>query len=605
MLRKFIMRIYLKEQIVLIALCLFPILLNAQSGQKELRKDVLKQVETKDESTTKKKTNAKTTQTSNTKTASSPQATQPAANKKTTIVYLEHTDFINVDENLMPGVQVLSGNVCFRHDNALMYCDSAYFYQNENSIDAYGNVQIIQADTIFVYGDVLYYNGDTKLARLRHNVRMENRSAVLTTDSLNYDRVQNLAYYYTGGQIKDELNTLTSIWGQYSPSTDQALFRNKVRLINPNFTMDSDTLKYNTKTNIANIVGPTHIIYQNETDIYSTRGWYNTSDERSMLLDRSLVVHKDGKTLTGDTIFYDKQQSFGEGFSRVELTDSIQKSTLNGNYVYYNEATEYGQATDSALLVDWSSEDKMHLHADTLKVFKDSIFNVSIGYYNVRVFRSDMQAVGDSLVYSTRDSVIYMFGEPVLWAEENQLSGETIRAITKNQKVDQVYVTLSAMASQFVENDYYNQLSGKEIIAYVDSGALRKVFVNGNAETIYFPVDDADGIYVGMNKTQSSYVTMFLKNKKVDKILLTTVSNGNMYPLSQVSGSDLYLRNFFWLEEQRPKNEKDVFTRYEKAERIKPGAVSKSAGGSNSPKGKSDKEKPQGMRAKATNDSSK
>ncbi|MDR1584622.1 MAG: hypothetical protein LBS07_00400 [Prevotellaceae bacterium] len=535
-------------------------LLNAQTGQGSLRNDVLKEVAPQKEL--------------------KPAKTPPKnPEKKTTFVYMEHTDFISVDEALMPGVQLFNGNVCFRHDNALMYCDSAYFYQNENSFDAFGNVRIIQADTIFVYGDVLYYNGNAKLARLRHNVRMENKRAVLTTDSLNYDRVLNLAYYYTGGKIKDELNTLTSVWGQYSPDTERALFRRDVHLVNPNFTMDADTLKYNTKTNIADIVGSTHILYQDETDIYSERGWYNTSNERSMLLDRSLIVHRDGKTLTGDTIFYDKQASVGEAFSRVELTDSVQKTTLTGNYLYYNELNEFGLATDSALLVDWSGEDHMHLHADSLRVFKDSVFNVSVGHYNVRVFRSDMQAICDSLVYSTRDSVINLFGEPVLWAESSQLSGEMVKAHTKNQKVEQVVINNSAIASQRADIDYFNQLSGKEIIAYVDSGALRRIFVNGNAETIYFPVDEADGLFVGMNKTQSSYVTMFLKNKKVEKILLTTVSNGNMYPLSQASGAGLYLRNFFWLEEQRPKDEKDVFTKFAKTERRKPDAASPQRGG--------------------------
>ena len=232
----------------------------------------------------------------------------PLNNKKATLVFLENSETLSFDKLKNPDVQILKGNVRFRHDAALLYCDSAYFYEKANSLDAFGHVRIVQGDTLFIYGDLLYYDGNIKLARLRHNVRMVNRKTTLTTDSLNYDRLGNLAYYYTGGKIKDDVNTLTSIWGEYSPATNDALFKTTVHLVNKNFILDADTLRYNTKTNVANLIGPTHILYNNETNIYSNKGWYNTATDRSMLLNRSIVKHKDGKTMIGDTIFYDKKK---------------------------------------------------------------------------------------------------------------------------------------------------------------------------------------------------------------------------------------------------------------------------------------------------------
>ena len=562
---------------IIIVICLFPALLNAQEvRQKQLRDDVLKQKTATEQIQTdaEKKLSAPLQQKENT-------STPPSSNKNTTIVYMDHADFIMVDEKLRPGIQLLNGNVKFRHDNALMYCDSAYFHQEKNSMDAFGNVRIIQADTIFVYGDVLYYDGNTKLARLRHNVRMENKSAVLTTDSLNYDRMSNLAYYYTGGQIKDDVNTLTSIWGQYSPDTERALFRKNVHLVNPNFTMDADTLKYNTQTKIADIVGPTHIIYQDDTEIFSERGWYDTTSERSLLLDRSLVVHQNGKTLIGDTIFYDKQQSFGEAFKHVALTDSAKKTTLNGNYVYYNELTEFGLANDSALLVEWSGVDTLYVHADTLQMLKDSIFDMVKGYYNVRIFRNDLQGICDSLVYTARDSTINMYRDPVSWAEDSQLSGDFIKIYIKDQQVDRVSIQQSAIASQQVADTYFNQLSGKEIIAYVDSGALYKIYVDGNAETVFFPFDDSDSLFVAMNKIQSSFVRIHIKDQKLDRMSNFPAAKGNTYPLSQLTDEDLYLRNFFWAEEQRPIDKDDVFRVTPKVERRNSGAPSASASNEN------------------------
>ncbi|MDR3653588.1 MAG: OstA-like protein [Paludibacter sp.] len=496
----------------------------------------------------------------------------PLANKKATLVYLENSETLTFNKQFSPDIQVLKGNVRFRHDNALLYCDSAYFFEKANSLNAFGHVRIVQGDTLFVYGDKLYYDGNTKLARLRHNVRLENRKTTLVTDSLNYDRVANLSYYYTGGKITDSLNQLTSIWGQYSPATNDAIFKTKVHLKNKKFILDSDTLKYNTRTKIANIVGPTHILYNGETDIYSKRGWYNTETERSMLLDRSLVKQKDGKSLVADTIFYDKNAKYGEGFTWVILNDSVQKSTLYGDYCYYNELTKKGMATDSAMLVDWSGKDSMFVHADTLFTSKDSIYNVARGFYHVRFYRNDVQGICDSLLYSSRDSVLNMYGEPVLWADNNQLSGDFIQAFTKNKKVEKIHIQHLAVAIQHVDSIYYNQLSGKEIIAYVDSGQLKRVNVNGNAETIYYPMDDKDSTLIGLNKTQSSYVFMYLKNKKVQRVVLTSASTGVMYPLTQLKGNDFYLKTFFWVEDQRPKNENDVFTIYPKIKRPKPGS---------------------------------
>jgi lipopolysaccharide export system protein LptA len=498
----------------------------------------------------------------------------PLNNKKKTVVYLENTESLSFDESVNPDLQILKGNVRFRHDDALLYCDSAYFYQKANSLDAFSNVRIVQGDTLFVYGDFLYYDGNSKLARLRQNVRMENRKTTLTTDSLNYDRNNNLAYYYTGGKIVDPENTLTSLWGQYSPNTNDAVFKTNVHMVNKDFVMDADTLMYNTKTNISNIVGATHILYQDETNVFSTRGWYDTSSDQMMLLNRSQIIHKDGKTLTGDTIFYDKTTKFGESFVNVILNDSVQKSTLMGDYVFYNELTEKGLATDSAMLVDWSTKDTLWVHADTLRTFKDSIYDVARAYYNVRIFRNDVQGICDSLVYLGRDSLMNMYGEPVLWAEKNQLSGDFIQIFSKNEELDQIHILSNAMAVQKEDSLYFNQLSGKDIIAHMDSGELRRVNVNGNAETIYYPRDEADSTLIGINKTESSYVVMYLKNKTVERMVMTSQTNGIMYPLDQLSGGDLYLKNYIWLEELRPKDMTDLMTRHLKKERVKIGTSS-------------------------------
>ncbi len=487
----------------------------------------------------------------------------PYDQKDAKIIYLENADLVTFDQIVRPGVQILNGNVRFRHDDAVMTCDSAYLYQDSNSIDAFSNVEIVQGDTLFVYGNKLYYSGNTKLVRLRGNARLVNKETVLTTDSLNYDRNTELAYYFTGGKIVDPENTLTSTWGQYSTSTEDALFKNEVVLVNENFTMNTDTLKYNTQTYIADLVGDTHIVYEDETNIYTDNGWYNTQTERSMLLDRSYLINKEGKSITGDTIFYDKIDKFGEVFGKAILKDTINQSTLFGNYVYYNEDTELGIATDSALLVDWSNEEKhMHVHADTLKTFKDSIYNEAIAWHGVRFYREDVQGLADSLVYSSRDSIIHLTNEPVVWHENQQFSAEVIRILTENQEPTEVHLEQGALSIERVDFVYFNQLSGKEIIAYIDSSELRRVYVDGNAETIYFIQEEADKYWIGANRTISSFVNIYIKDKKADRIVLTPASSGEFHPIHLLTDEFVYLSSFFWLESQRPRNPDDVFLRF-------------------------------------------
>ena len=491
------------------------------------------------------------------------------------MVYLIHSNSLNFDEKRLPDAQILRGDVIFRHDEALMYCDSAYFFDKQNSLHAFSNVRFVQGDTLFGYGDALYYDGNTKIARIRNNVKLVHFETVLTTDSLNYNRKADLAYYFSGGKIVDNLNTLTSIWGQYHPQSKQAEFRHDVVLVNPNFTLTSDTLKYNTESHVADIVGPTTIVYEEETTILSTNGKYNTETEQSELYDRSRVIHNDGKQMTGDTIFYDKKVGFGRVWGNMEMKDSAQMATLYGNYGEMYEEDSRGFATDSALMIDWSDEDNYgYIHADTLFTedvhyrYIDSLSLDTIGidtvykriraHHGVRVYREDMQAVCDSLVYNGLDSVMTMYTEPVCWNNENQISADSIEIFMKDGKIDYAKGTGAALTVKQETDQYFDQMSGKVMKAYIRDGELRQVDVSGNAETIFYPKED-NGDFIGMNTTQSSNVQIFFVNEEVEHVLFTTSTTGTMYPLNQIpSGADR-LHAFFWATQERPLKPGDVF----------------------------------------------
>lgn len=488
------------------------------------------------------------------------QTEEPATQKESgvTLVYLEHCETLSFDEANLPETQVLRGNVRFRHDSALLYCDSAYFYEKRNALDAFGHVRIVQADTFVGYGDKLFYDGNQRLARFRRNVRLEDGKMTLYTDSLNYDRQRDIAYYYSGGRVCDDQNTLTSLWGQYLPATNTASFKTNVRLVNPDFTLMSDTLNYHTETHVADIVGPTKMVYKEETTIFSTKGWYNTETDESMLLNRSVIKQQDGKSMTGDSVFYNQREGWGEMFGAMELVDSLQQVTLCGNYGYYDEQSEFGWATDSALLVDWSSRDTMFMHADSMFVLKDTLGQIMRAYRHVRIYRSDMQAICDSMVYTEHDSLMRLFHKPVMWNEGQQVSAKFIEVFMKDSTVDRAHLVEAAFVTRQVDSLQFDQMSGKEMYAYMKNGQIARVFVSGNAETVFFPKEE-DGTIMGVNKTQSSYVNVYMKEGEVDKVVFTSASNGTMYPVDHLSQGETLLSGYFWAEDERPKNKMDVF----------------------------------------------
>ena len=481
---------------------------------------------------------------------------QPAKSK----VYLLHADVLKkIKTN--PDAQILVGNVEFRHDSIYMYCDSACFYEKTNSLEAFGNFRMNQADTLKLFGDYAFYDGNTQIAEVRYNVRMENRNTTLLTDSLNYDRLENLGYYFDGGTLMDEENVLTSDWGEYSPATKQSVFHYDVELVNPKFTLTSDTLAYNTATKVANIVGPSNIDGDGN-HIYSELGFYDTQLGQAELLNRSVLTNE-GKNLTGDSLFYDRNKSFGEAFDNVVFTDTINKNMLTGNYCYYNELTSYALATDSAVAIDYSQGDSLFAHADTLKMMTfhldtDSMYRETHAYHKVRVYRTDVQAVCDSLVFSSKDSCLTMYRDPILWNANQQVLGEEIRVYMNDSTIDWAHVHNQTLLVEWVDSTLYNQVSGKDIKAYFKNGEMDKAEVEGSVRMVYYPMEK-DSTILYMNVSEASTVDVYLVNRKMKRLVMKTQPNGVLYPLEQAPADRSRLDNFAWFDYIRPLNKEDIF----------------------------------------------
>lgn len=475
-------------------------------------------------------------------------------------VYLIHSDMLRKDSR-HPDAQVVTGNVVFRHDSVYMYCDSAYYYDKLGSFEAFSNVKMNQGDTLFLYGDRLYYDGNTQIAEVRNNVRMENRNTTLLTDSLNYDRLYNLGYFFDGGTLMDEQNVLTSEWGEYNPSTKQSVFNYNVKLVNPQFTLTSDTLEYNTQSKVAEIVGSSDILSDNN-HIYSEQGTYNTATGKAALYQRSIITN-DAKQLTGDTLFYDRNTGVGEAFSHMEMRDTINKNMMTGEYGYYNEKTKYAFATNKAVAIDYSQGDSLFLHADTLMMETfhldtDSMHREMRAFHKVRFYRTDMQGVADSLVFATKDSCLTLYKDPILWNQNQQLVGEKVCIYFNDSTIERAHIINQALSVEQIDSTKYNQVSGKEMKSYFRNKQMYKTEVIGSVRVVYYPMD-ADSTLIGMNVSETSKLDVYLENQKLEKMVMSPKSSGTLYPMTQIPAGKDKLDNFVWFEYIRPKNKQDIF----------------------------------------------
>lgn len=475
-------------------------------------------------------------------------------------IIIEHVDLWRFDKEVNPDAQILTGNVVFKHDNALMYCDSALLYREANRFEAFGNVHIHQAqDTVDIYCNYLDYDGYTRLARLRELVQMEQGENTLLTDSLDYDRMSGIAYYFDYGSVADSLNVLSSVYAEYSTVDKTAVFYNDVVLQNDNFTLYSDTLHYDTNTKIATILGPTTI----EGDsgiIYATRGTYRTEEDVATLLDRAEIV-SGSRWMTGDSLIYDRPAHFADLYGSVILRDTAESMELRGNHVMYNDSTEYGEAIDHAYIYEYSDSDHLFTGADRMQLIKvDSVNNIAKGVGNVRTWRRDAQAVADSMIYLTQDSVMKMYGRPFVWSGLSQVTGDSIRLFMKNGSVERALIGENAYMSQHLRNKYYNQMRGREVEAYFHEGEMDSVWTRGNAETIYFS-ENKDSIQTEQTHTQSSEILTQLENREVVRILLLGQTKGRTKPIFLVEETDLVYPDFVWFPEGRPVDSLDIFRR--------------------------------------------
>ena len=593
---------------------------------------------------------------------------------------------IGFNKKLGKDVKRLIGDVRFKHGTALMYCDSAYLNSRTNILKAFHNVHIIQNDSIDLYGDFLDYDGNTKIAKVRQNVKLIHDKSILNTDSLDYDRVTDIAHYFSWGYLKDDQNNLESVNGYYYSNTKDYYAIDSVTLVNPDYTIYSDSLRYNTGSDISYFYGPTDII-SDSNFIYCEYGWYNTKENKTRVSKNSYILNQE-KKLNGDTIYYDRNIGFGEAFSNIAMLDTSAKMLITGGYANYYERPDRIYVTKRALLTKYGDGDSLFIHADTLRmrtvfdtlwvesvrlvdsVYKDTlvysvpneadlyseidssnidslklslndtlslvnsfkisefihlgdlyrIFNPEIesvnevdnsiisndslrvsdfispelpldlstqikvdtiripiidtvkivtAYYHTQIFKKDIQTRCDSLTYSDKDSIIRLYGNPILWSDEQQITADYIEILTENNNPSELFLDQSAFIAIKDDSIRYNQIEGVTMRGFFnDNNEMYKLWVEKDAKSVFFPREDQTevqkkdsikGDLVGANITESINMMIWFIDNQPYKITMYSAPTGVLNPVEYKPASEYALDGFSWKEALRPKQLEDIF----------------------------------------------
>lgn len=448
---------------------------------------------------------------------------------------------------------VVTGNVKFTHKGTIFFCDSAVLVKKTNYLDAYGHVRILDGDSVTVTSKTLHYDGNSKIARLRQEVVLTKLGQMrLYTDYLDYDRNTSIANYFNEGKIVDTTNVLTSQKGYFNTRTNFASFKTDVVGINKDKTLRSDTLVYNTKSGIVYFVAPTEIT-DTEGNIFNyTEGIYNTK-VKSSNLDKG-IAETESYYLRGDRMMLDDIRGRYTAIGNVYMLSKNDDIIITGQKAVMDKDTHITKVFDKPLLKMIDTKDTLYLTADTL-ISIDSEEDINkrlLAYSNVKIFKSDLRGVCDSIAYFVSDSIMFLYGNPVLWSGENQMTADTIDIVIQNKSLHKMDLYPDAFVVTSDSAQYYNQIKGRSMVAWFTDEELSKVNVYGNGESIFFMRDEKTRKLIGMNKIICSDIVLKFKHRTLTDASFLVKPEGDFIPPHELKDDDTRLNGFVWRGEERP-----------------------------------------------------
>ena len=478
-------------------------------------------------------------------------------------IIIEHSDFADVNQAEMPDAFLLTGNVVVNHDGVVLTCNKAYFFQKENYIKAFGNVQLVQGDTLYLNSKYAEYNGNVKKAFATGDAVMTSPDATLATDTINFDRNTQEVFYNTKGTIVNKENTLVSKSGRYYVAEKKFQFLTEVVLTNPKYVMKSNHLDYYSNSGHSYLFGPSTITSKNNY-IYTEKGFYDTKKNLAHFLRKSYIKY-DNRLIEGDSLYYDRNKEFASATRNVKITDSINRGIVKGHYAEVYQKKDSMFVTKRAVAVNFVENDSVYIHGKKLMVTGKEDNRIIRAFNNVRFFKIDMSGKCDSIHSSSKTALTKLIGNPILWNGESQITGDIMHLIgdSKTQKLDSLKVLNNTfIISKDTLGTGYNQIKGLNLFGKFKEGKLHDVDIVKNAEVIYYMRND-DKELIGINKNVSSKINVIFDNNTIETITFFQQVDGDIFPEEELDEHDRKFKGFKWRGDERIKSKDDIFSEEE------------------------------------------
>jgi len=520
----------------------------------------------------------------------SQQPASPTADttKRVEILDARKLELLKINDSTQ--LQILTGNVRLRQERTLFYCDSCVINNSSHVFEAFGHVHINDADTANAFSDYLRYLTDKRVAYLQKNVKLTDGKATLTTDNLEYDVDTKIGIYTNGGRVVNKKSVLTSLEGYYYTDLKDIYFKKNVELKDPAYFLKSDSLLYNTESEVARFIAETFIQDSSKRIIITREGYYDTKNKKAEFGLRPII--QDGKTkVIADRVRFNDSTGISQAEGNAIVIDSVQQTVIIAGEIFRNDKTESILAFNKPLMIVKQEEDSIYITADTLfsarltdlygapdSLKKDTVKGVKVvdtktkdstnryfeAFYHVRIFSDSVQSVSDSMFYSFKDSVFRLYKDPVVWSKENQVTGDTILLFTKNKKADRIKVFENSLLVNKVQGDFFNQVKSARMDGYLTDGSIDSVRARGFAECIYY-IQNEDSSFTGVNQSNSDVIDIYFapdstgRDKELRKVVFRSAVKGTLWPMRAKSPEELRLRNFKWLEARRPKTKYELY----------------------------------------------
>ena len=474
-------------------------------------------------------------------------------------IIVEHSDFADVNQVEIPDAFLLTGNVRVNHDGVVLTCNKAYYFQKENYIKAFGNVQLVQGDTLFLNSKYAEYSGNVKKAFATGDAVMSSPEATLVTDTINFDRNTQEVFYKTKGTITNLQNTLVSKSGKYFVPQKKFQFLTEVTITNPTYVIKSNHLDYYSNSGHSYLLGPSTITSK-ANYIYTEKGFYDTKKNKAHFLNKSYIKYDD-RIIRGDSLYYDRNKEFATASRNVKITDSINRGIIKGHYAEMYKKKDSLFVTKRAVAINFVENDSVYIHGKKLMVTGKEGNRIIRAFNNVRFFKKDMSGKCDSIHSSSKIALTKLIGKPILWNGQSQITGDVMHLIGNNttQKLDSLKVLNNTfLVSKDTLGTGYNQIKGHNLLGKLIEGKLHDVDIIKNTEVIYYMRNDAKEL-IGINKNKSSKINILFNKNEVDEITFFKQVDGDLFPEKDLPENDRKLKGFIWREEERILSKDDIF----------------------------------------------